>query len=178
MTATVEDMARARAQDFVRDEAGFAQLVTFGTGGQPVGRTTSAFLNDDWTVDLVQRRTHRRLDQLRLDRRALVLWSGAPAEDSVNDSPWTFDLGLQIPRVVFVRGEARPLGADETWEVYRSHTARLRAAGHTKAPTRDRADVDTSLAGLRIEPRRIRLEGFGREAEAFSWNISPRRTQA
>lgn len=162
---------RARARCFVRAECGFAQLVTFDATGQPIGRTTSAFLNDDWSVDLVQRRTHRRVEQLERDDRVLVLWSGTPAADSVNDSPWTFDLGLTIPRVVFVRGVARALDADETWEVYRHHSERLRAAGNTKAPQRDRGDIDENFAGTRIQPRRIRLEGFGQGAESFTWNI-------
>lgn len=173
---TEEAVARARALDFVLEEAGFAQLVTVHAGGHLVGRTTSAFLNDDWTVDLVQRRTHRRVEQLRQDNRSLVLWGGTPADDSVNDSPWTFDLGLTIPRVVFVRGVARPLDAEETWQVYDRHTARLRAAGHTKAPLRDRADLDGNFAGVRIEPRWVRLEGFGVGAQAFGWNIAARRT--
>jgi hypothetical protein len=162
---------RTRALRFVQDEAGFAQLVTFGATGDPIGRTTSAFLNDDWSVDMVQRRSHRRIEQLKRDGRVLVLWSGAPAADSVNDSPWTFDLGLTIPRVVFVRGVARALDAEETWAVYRRHSERLRAAGNTKAPQRDRGDIEQSFAGTRIEPRRIRLEGFGRGAESFTWNI-------
>ena len=162
---------RTRALRFVREEAGFAQLVTFGASGDPIGRTTSAFLNEDWSVDMVQRATHRRNVQLERDPRVLVLWSGAPSADSVNDSPWTFDLGLTIPRVVFIRGLARPLDAAATWEVYDRHSARLRAAGHTLAPVRDRADLDENFAGVRIEPRRIRLEGFGHGAESFTWNI-------
>ncbi|WP_326836661.1 hypothetical protein VSH64_17405 [Amycolatopsis rhabdoformis] len=173
---TDEAAARSRALDFVRQEAGFAQLVTLGAGGALVGRTTSAFPTDDWAVELVQRRTHRRVEQLRHDDRVLAIWGGTPADDSVNDSPWTFDLGLTIPRVVFVRGVARPLDAKATWEVYDRHTTRLRAAGHTKAPLRDRADLDANFAGVRIEPRRVRLEGFGTGAQAFSWTITPRRT--
>lgn len=172
----MSDDVRARALAFVRTEAGFAQLVSFDSAGNPVARTTSAFLNDDFSVDLVQRGSHRRIDQLRRDDRVLALWSAAPAADSVNDSPWTFDLGLTVPRVVFVRGNAGLLRPEETWQVYRDHTARLRAAGHTKAPQRDRADIDANFAGLRVEPRRIRLEGFGNGAEAFSWNTPPRRT--
>lgn len=172
---TTEAEARTRALLFVREEAGFAQVITLGRG-QPVGRTTSAFLNDDWSVDMVQRSTHGRLRQVEHDARTLVIWSGTPAPGSVNDSPWTFDLGLTIPRAVFVRGEARLLDPEETWRVYDRHTSRLRAAGHIKAPLRDRPDIDANFAGLRVEPRRIRLEGFGHEAESFSWNIPPRRS--
>ncbi|WP_017934729.1 hypothetical protein [Nocardioides sp. Iso805N] len=164
---------RTRALRFVREDAGFARVLTSDAAGHLVGRTASAFLNDDWTVDTVQRAMHRRVKQLERDGRVLVMWSGEPAADSVNDSPSTFDLGLTIPRVVFVRGVARPLDADATWEVYHRHSERLRAAGHTKAPVRDRADIDENFAGVRIEPRWIRLEGFGRGAESFTWTIRP-----
>lgn len=168
----------ADAASFVRDQAGFAQVVTLDRHGYPVGRTASAFLRDDWSVDLVQRRTHRRLDQLRRNARALITWTGPPAADSVNDTPAVFDLGLTIPRVVFLQGEAELLDADATWNAYRTHHLALRAGGLTKAPDRDRAGSDTELAGVRIHPRRIRLEGFGAGAEAFSWNNSPEGTTA
>mgnify|MGYP000580745422 CR=1 FL=1 len=52
--------ARA-ALAFVHGEAGFAQVTTIDRYGFPVGRSMTAFLNDDWSVDLVQRRTHARL---------------------------------------------------------------------------------------------------------------------
>ena len=155
------------ARDFVQREAGFAQVVTFDRAGEPVGRTTSAFLADDWTVEMVQRSVHRRNGQLERDPRILVTWTGAPSPDSVNDSPWTFDLGLTIPRVVFVRGTAQLLDADETWEVYDRHTRRLRAAGHVKAPQRDRTEIVETMRGVRVIPNRIRVEGFGDGAQAF-----------
>src|SRR5690606_10817713 len=49
---------------FLREEARFAQLYTVDRQGFPVGRTVGAPINDDWSVDLVQRRVHRRLGQL------------------------------------------------------------------------------------------------------------------
>ena len=58
-----------RAMRFVRDEAGFAQVYTINRDGFPVGRTMVAVLNDDWSVDLVQRSVHRRLGQLELHGR-------------------------------------------------------------------------------------------------------------
>ncbi|MFW0785988.1 hypothetical protein AAFP35_15860 [Gordonia sp. CPCC 206044] len=164
--ADLTDVERA-AREFVQREAGFAQVVTFDRTGEAVGRTTSAFLADDWTVEMVQRRVHRRNAQLERDPRVLVTWAGAPSPDSVNDSPWTFDLGLTIPRVVFLRGTARLLDADETWDVYHRHTERLRAAGHEKAPRRGRAEIDATMRGVRVTPIRIRVEGFGEGAQAF-----------
>ncbi|MCF8590006.1 hypothetical protein [Gordonia liuliyuniae] len=165
------------ARAFVQREAGFAQVVTFDRLGEPVGRSTSAFLADDWTVEMVQRRVHRRNAQLERDPRVLVTWVGAPSPDSVNDSPWTFDLGLTIPRAVFVRGTAHLLDADETWDVYRRHADRLRAAGHVKAPRRGRAEIDDGMRGVRITPSRIRVEGFGEGAQAFDLRVSGQHSQ-
>ncbi|GAA4676797.1 hypothetical protein [Gordonia humi] len=164
------DVERA-ARAFVQCEAGFAQVVTFDRLGEPIGRSTSAFLADDWTVEMVQRRVHRRNAQLERDPRVLVTWVGAPSPESVNDSPWTFDLGLTIPRAVFVRGTARLLDADQTWDAYLRHTERLRAAGHVRAPRRDRAEIDETMRGVRITPSRIRVEGFGDGAQAFDLPI-------
>ena len=165
--------ARALALVFVRTEAGFAQVTTIGRGGLPVGRTMSAFLAEDWSIELVQRRLHHRMGQLQRDPSILVTWVGPPAESSTNEHPHVFDLGLLIPRAVFVQGHAEPLSEQQTWDSYAAHTGVLRAAGHHRAPQRSREDVADQLAGLRVQPARVRLEGFGDEAETFDWNCQP-----
>lgn len=165
--------AQALALAFVRTEAGFAQVITIGRSGLPVGRTMSAFLADDWSVELLQRRTHHRVGQLLRDPRVLVTWVGSPAEGSTNEHPHVFDLGLLIPRAVFVQGNAEPLSEQQTWERYATHSSVLRAAGHHQAPQRSREDVADQLAGLRVQPARVRLEGFGKAAESFGWNCQP-----
>ena len=167
------DRARAQALCFVQAEAGFAQVTTIDRGGLPVCRTMSAFLAPDWSVDLIQRRQHRRVAQLRRDPRVLVTWVGTPAEGSVNDRPHVFDLGLLVPRVVFVRGSAEPLTEHQTWQRYAAHTAELRGRGNTRAPQRNRAEVGEQLIGLRVRPARVRLEGFGHAAKAFDWDCQP-----
>ena len=168
------DRARALARVFVHTEAGFAQVTTIGRSGLPVGRTMSAFLADDWSIELVQRRLHHRIAQLQRDSSILVTWVGSPAEDSTNEHPHVFDLGLLIPRAVFVQGHAEPLSEQQTWERYAAHSGVLRAAGHHKAPQRTRDDVAHQLVGLRVQPARVRLEGFGDGAESFDWNCQPR----
>lgn len=165
------------AQEFVRREAGFAQVTTLDSAGFPTARTVSAFVAPDWSVELVQRRGHRRLAQLRRDPRLLVTWSGAPAPDSRNDSPAVFDLGLLIPRVVFVQGHAVALDDAETWEVYARHDRALRERGLDRAPRRGPDEVAAELAGVRVRPRRIRLEGFGDGPEAFTWTPGTEPTQ-
>src|ERR1700743_69610 len=120
--------------EFVRTEAGFAQVTTLDAAGFPTARTVSAFLSPDWTVTLVQRNAHRRLAQVRRDPRILVSWAGPPAAASRNDSPAVFDLGLLIPRVVFVQGVAVELTGDETWACYAEHDRRLREQGNDRAP--------------------------------------------
>lgn len=154
---------------FVRTEAGFAQVTTLDKAGFPTSRTVSAFLEPDWTVRMVQRNVHRRLAQLRRDPRILLTWSGSPAATSANDSPAVFDLGLLIPRVVFVQGVAVELDEEQTWATYSAHDRRLRASGNTRAPERDRENVAAELTGLLVRPRLVRLEGFGAGPEAFTW---------
>jgi hypothetical protein len=165
--------ARARALAFVQTEAGFAQVTTIGRHGLPVGRTMTAFLADDWSVELLQRGTHYRVAQLRSDPRVLVTWVGTPTESAHNDRPHVFDLALLVPRVVFVQGYAEPLDAEQTWAGYQAHSRELRARGGTRAPERDRADVAAVLVGFRVQPARVRLEGFGEAAETFGWDGPP-----
>jgi len=163
--------ARAAAHAFVLAEAGFAQVTTIDQGGFPVGRTMTAFLEPDWSVSLVQRAGHRRLDQWRRDPHTLVTWVGTPAPGASNERPHVFDLGLLPPRMVAVRGTAELMAADWTVAVYRREVARQRAAGNLKAPLRTDDEVVAELAGVRVVPRRVRLEGFGAGAESQLWTV-------
>ncbi len=167
------DRARALALSFVRTEARFAQVTTIGRRGLPVGRTMSAFLTDDWSVELIQRRTHHRVAQLLHDPRVLVTWVGPAAEGASNEHPHVFDLGLLVPRVIFVQGNVEHLSAQQTWDSYAAHSAGLRAAGNYRAPDRAPENVAKELVGFRVHPRRVRLEGFGVAAETFDWNCQP-----
>jgi hypothetical protein len=158
---------------FVHDEAGFAQVTTIDRHGFPVGRSMTAFLNDDWSVDLVQRRSHARLAQLRRDPRTLVTWVGEPAPGATNERPHVFDIGRLPPRAVYVRGTARFMDDATTVDCYVRHVARQRAQGFTRAPLRDADQVLSDLTGVHLEPYRIRLEGFGAGAQSFDWTLSP-----
>jgi len=158
---------------FVHDEAGFAQVTTIDRHGFPVGRSMTAFLNDDWSVDLVQRRSHARLTQLRRDPRTLVTWVGEPAPGATNERPHVFDIGRLPPRAVYVRGTARFMDDATTVDCYARHVARQRAQGFTRAPLRDADQVLSDLAGVHLEPYRVRLEGFGAGAQSFDWTLSP-----
>ncbi len=164
------DAALAAAAEFVRTEAGFAQVTTLDAAGFPTARTVSAFLSPDWTVTLVQRNAHHRLGQLRRNPRILVGWSGSPAAASKNESPAVFDLGLLIPRVVFVQGVAVEMAEDQTWAAYAAHDQLLRDQGNSRAPERDRANVAAELTGFTVLPRRVRIEGFGAGPEQFTWS--------
>lgn len=163
---------RQAALRFVQEEAGFAQVFTINRHGFPVGRTMVAVLNDDWTVDLVQRNVHRRLGQLRRNPRLEVLWSGAPRPESVNDRPHVYDVGWAVPRAVFVRGLAEVMSQQLLVQTYEQHTARQRAKGLTKAPRRSPAEVSAELVGLRVSPLQVRAEGFGLGAASFTWTAT------
>src|SRR3954470_20174952 len=165
--------ARAAALAFVREEAGFAQLTTLDRAGFPVARTMTAFLDPDWSVALVQRRTHARLAQLRRDPHVLVAWIGDPAPGATNERPHVFDIGRLPPRGVFVRGTARFMPDEWTVERYLRHVTEQRARGFTRAPLRTPGQVVADLVGVLVEPRRVRLEGFAEGARSFDWDVVP-----
>jgi hypothetical protein len=156
---------------WVRDDAGFAQVLTVNPEGFPVARTMGAFLNDDWSVDLVQRRIHRRLDQLRRNPRVETVWVGTPAPGARNEHPHVFDFGWLAPRAVMVRGTAEFMDPEWTLRRYRQETARLAERGGHRAPDRDDDDVRAELVGVHVVPVRVRAEGFGEDAESFTWSI-------
>lgn len=161
----------ARAETFVWAEAGFAQVTTLDDHGYPVCRSMTAFLADGFVVELVQRRVHRRLVQLAANPRLLVTWVGTPAPEATNERPHVFDLGRLPARAVMVRGTGELMDDDWTWRVYARHRAEHLARGQDRAPERDRAQVAADLVGLRVDPYRVRLEGFGDGAQSFDWRV-------
>lgn len=161
----------ARAETFVRTEAGFAQVTTLDARGYPVSRSMTAFLADGFGVELVQRRVHRRLEQLAVNPRLLVTWLGPPAPAATNERPHVFDLGRLPARAVVVRGTAQVMDDDWTWQVYARHRADHLARGQDRAPDRDRARVAADLVGVRVHPYRVRLEGFGDGGQSYDWRV-------
>jgi len=168
------DMERVRraAMEFVRTEAGFAQVTTIDDRGFPVGRSMTAFLEDDWSVSLVQRRSHARLRQLRRVPRSLVSWVGSPAVGASNDHPHVFDIGRLPPRAVFVRATSEFMDEEWTLHCYLHNVKIQRQQGFTSAPLRAPQEVATDLVGIRLSPYRVRLEGFGVGAQAFDWTVT------
>lgn len=164
--------ARLAAKDFVRHEAGFAQITTIDAKGFPVGRSMTAFLEDDWSVSLVQRSSHARLQQMQREPRALVSWVGSPAAGATNDHPHVFDIGRLPPRVVFVRATTDFMDEEWTFRCYLHQVSAQRAQGFTAAPLRDERQVATDLVGVRLTPYRVRLEGFDDGAQAFDWTVA------
>jgi hypothetical protein len=162
-----------RVLRFLREEAGFAQVVTVNAAGFPVGRTMGAPIADDWSVTLIQRNVHKRIGQLRRNPRLEIIWTAPPAPDSINDRPHVYDFGLAIPRVVFLRGLAEPLDPEETVARFRRQTALHLARGQTGAPAFSDEQVRRELVGLHVRPLRVRAEGFGAGAQSFTWTIDP-----
>jgi hypothetical protein len=158
-----------RVRDFLRTEAGFAQVYTINLAGYPVGRTMGVPIDDDFNIWLVQRKVHRRIGHWHRNPRTEIVWVGGPAAGSRNDTPHVYDFNLLAPRVVFIRGDAEFLDAATTWARYRQQTELHRNRGWTKAPVRDAANVAAELIGVRIRPLQIRVEGFGNGPESFTW---------
>jgi len=78
----VGPLIRALVMRFLREEAGFARLCTVSRDGFPVARTVGVPVNDDWTVELVQRRIHRRLGQFQRNPRVEIIWVNSPPRSS------------------------------------------------------------------------------------------------
>jgi hypothetical protein len=162
---------QAEVMAFLCEEAGFAQVYTVNRAGYPVGRTMGAPVNPDWSVDLVQRRVHRRLSHLAERPQLEILWVGPPAPGSVNDRPHVYDFGLDVPRVVFLRGTAEAMDDGWTLERYRRQTAAQRDRGLTKAPERTDDNVRAELVGVHVVPVQVRAEGFGVGAQSYTWTV-------
>ena len=111
--------AEASALEFLRTEAGFAQVTTLDRQGYPVTRSMTVFPATDWTIGLVQRATHRRLAQWRAVPRTLVTWVGDPAPGMTNERPHVFDLG-----------PFEHLGPTDFVDNNCTHAASLRGASH------------------------------------------------
>jgi hypothetical protein len=171
-TPPLEDLQR-RVLDWLRTEAGFAQVYTVNKDGYPVGRTMAAPVDDGFTVWMVQRKVHKRIGQWRRNPRTEVMWVGAPAPDSRNESPHVYDLDLAIPRAVFIRGDAEFLDDATTVEVFQRQTALHRSRGWTKAPLRTPENIVAELVGVKIRPKQVRVEGFGEGAASFLWKPEP-----
>jgi hypothetical protein len=171
------DNLQRRVLRFLREEAGFAQVVTITRDGFPVGRTMVAPVEEDWSVTLVQRNVHRRLGQLRRNPRLEIIWVAEPSADNVNDRPHVYDFGHNAPRVVFLRGVAEFLDPEETIRRFRRQTERNLARGQTLAPERSDDNIREELVGIHVRPIQVRAEGFGVGAQSFTWTVEPRPTR-
>ncbi|GIW06983.1 MAG: hypothetical protein KatS3mg060_1788 [Dehalococcoidia bacterium] len=167
----LEEIQR-RVMRFLREEAGFAQVFTINRAGFPVGRTMVAPINDDWSVDLVQRNVHKRIAQWRRAPQTEIVWVGAPHRSNRNLRPHVYDWLVQAPRVVFLRGVAEFLSDDELVACFERQTAINVAEGRTLAPVRDRANIIAELVGVHIRPLQVRAEGFGGGPESYTWEVT------
>ena len=158
-----------RVLDWLRTEAGFAQVFSINKAGYPVGRTMAAPIDDAFNVWLVQRQLHKRLQHWRRNPKTEVVWMGTPARGSRNDSPHVYDCNLLVPRGVFLRGEVEFLDEATLIEVFERQTALHRERGWSRAPERSRANIVSELIGVRIRPLQVRAEGFGDGAASFTW---------
>lgn len=160
-----------RVRRFLREEAAFAQVTTINQQGYPVGRTMVAPIEDDWSVTLVQRNVHHRIAQWRRNPATEIVWVGAAHRDNRNLAPHVYDWCVQVPRVVFLRGDARFLDDDDLVAAYERQSRRNLDAGRDLAPERTPEEVLAELVGVRIVPVQIRAEGFGPGPESVTWKV-------
>lgn len=163
---------RGRVRRFLIEEASFAQVVTVNRDGFPVGRSMVAPVDEDWSVPLVQRKVHHRIAHWRRNPATEIIWQGSPHRDNRNLFPHVYDLCVQVPRVVFLRGTAEFMDDDELAACYEAQSEGSRRAGRNLAPERNRQQVLEELVGVRIRPVRVRAEGFANGPESFTWQVS------
>ena len=85
-------------------------------------------------------------------------------------------LGRSFPHddaAAHIRGTAAFMPDDWTVEEYTRQVEQQRAQGFTRAPLRTPEQVVADLVGVRVEPFRVRLEGFGEGAQSFDWVVAP-----
>lgn len=163
------DELKARVLQWLHHEAGFAQVYSINKAGYPVGRTMAAPVDDDFTVSLVQRKVHKRLQHWQRNPRSEVVWIGTPAPGSRNDTPHVYDCNLLVPRGVFIRGDAEFVDDTTLVQMFQKQTAIHLARGWTKAPLRTPENIVAELVGVRIRALQVRVEGFGDGAASFQW---------
>lgn len=162
-TAPSLEQVREQAMAFLTTEVRFAQVFTVNRAGFPVGRTMGAPVNSDWSVDLLQRRVLGRVRQMQADPHVEIVWSGAPAKPSER----------AVPRTVFLRGTAEFLDDEAAVAQYRQFIARIGGGEGPGPARRDDDEVRRELVAVHVRPVRVRAEGFGVGAQAFSWQVGP-----
>ena len=167
---TIDDVQRQVLQ-FVREEAGFAQVFTINKDGFPVGRTMVAAVEDDWSATFVQRRVHKRLGQLLRNPKLEIMWIADPAPENRIERPHVYDTGLNAPRAVFLRGIAEPLDPAETIRRFRRRTEYYTARGNTRVAEYTDEQITEDLVGFHIRPIQVRAEGFGSGAQSYTWTV-------
>lgn len=166
-----DEQWRAWVRRFLDEDATFAQVFTINRRGEPAGRTMVAMVDDDWSVPLIQRNVHHRIGHWRRNPATEIVWSGTPHRGNRNLTPHVYDLSVQVPRVVFLRGVAEFMADEQMIRVYRTMDDASRAAGRTLAPQRDDEDVLANLVGVRVQPTQIRAEGFAKGPESWTWRL-------
>jgi hypothetical protein len=77
MALPTADEMRRIAQDFCQ---GQGQFITFDKRGRPRGRTLGCRLKPDNTVEIVTFKRFKRIDQVRQNENAMIIWVRDPAE--------------------------------------------------------------------------------------------------
>lgn len=146
----------ARVRAWILDRH-LAQLFTLDRDGYPAGRSVGVLLNDDWTVDCLADRTRGRALQAAANPRVAIMW----------------DDGAQpVPRVLFIRGDAEVQEGVPMLEAHRRRMDNFIRRGEPRSP-RAAEELLRHMVNIRITPRRIRIEGFGKGTESFDFVVVP-----
>lgn len=136
--------AKAEALAFCQFPPRTARFITRTPSGRLRGRSITAGIRPDWTVEVLTPKEYRRTDQVRANPEVILVWDDVPSTDFTAPT-----------RVVYASGRCTVLeGADvETWFERAKHE-NPRIAHRTPQYAAEAWYV------LRVEIDHVRMEGF------------------
>ena len=136
--------ASAAALAWCRQQAARQHLYVI-EDGFPTGDFAALYAGDDWTTLAVVEGGTRAVDAVRIDAHAELAWI-----DIAHDWP-----KMTVPKAVFVQGLATVLEPDAAREA-------LNAVSW---------GASENVQVIRVDPTRIRTEGFGEGLQLYAWNV-------
>jgi len=140
---SIEEASR-QATDWCRSQPPRQHLYTV-QDNYPTGQFAELFANDDWSTDVIVSGNDPAVDAVSANSKVELAWI-----DISHDAP-----KMSIPKAVFVQGTATVLDGQEA-----QATIDARAPVNTIEPR-----------VMRVQPRRIRTEGFGEGLQLYAWNV-------
>ncbi len=147
------DAAKAEALAFCQFPPRTARFVTRTRSGVLRGRSVTAGIRPDWTVEILTPKEYRRTDQVRANPEVMLIWDDAPSTD----------FGAPT-RVVYASGRCTVLEGPEVERWFER-------ARHENPRIANRTPEYAAAAWyvLRVEIGQVRMEGFAAPGERLEY---------